>query len=95
MRIARVLGALLLLASTAFAQEIRYSPEERLDGIDAALIATAKSSIDLACYALTNPIVLDALNAAQRRGVAIRIVLDPREHHDFTKLGKAPPTPCG
>jgi hypothetical protein len=24
-----------------------------------------------------------------------RIVLDPREHHDFTKLGKAPPTPCG
>src|SRR6202007_613811 len=50
-------------------------------------IASAKGSIDLASYALTDPAVLDALNAAERRGVAIRIVLDPREHHDFVKLG--------
>jgi len=41
----------------------------------------------LASYALTDPIVLDALNAAECRGVAIRIVLDPRERHDFVKLG--------
>ena len=33
------------------------------------------------------PIVIDALNAAEGRGVAIRIVLDPRERHDFVKLG--------
>ena len=66
----------------ALAQEIHFSPEERLDAIDAALIATARSSIDLASYALTDPIVLDALNAAERRGVVIRVVLDPREHHD-------------
>ena len=69
------------------AQEVHYSPEERLDAIDAALIATAKRSIDLASYALTDPIVLDALNDAEHRGVAIRIVLDPRERHDFVKLG--------
>ena len=50
-------------------------------------IATARSSIDLASYALTDPIVLDALNAAERRGVVIRVVLDPREHHDFVRLG--------
>ena len=31
--------------------------------------------------------MLDALNDAERRGVAIRIVLDPRERHDFVKLG--------
>ena len=31
--------------------------------------------------------MLDALNGAQRRGVAIRIVLDPRERHDFIELG--------
>ena len=31
--------------------------------------------------------MLDALNAAECRGVAIRIVLDPRERHDFVKLG--------
>src|SRR6202007_3368957 len=50
-------------------------------------IASAKGSIDLASYALTDPAVLDALNAAERRGVAIRIVLDSREQHDFVKLG--------
>ncbi len=68
-------------------QEVHYSPEERLDAIDAALIATAKRSIDLASYALTDPIVLDALNDAERHGVVIRVVLDPRERHDFAKLG--------
>jgi len=28
-----------------------------------------------------------ALNEAERRGVAVRILLDPRERHDFVKLG--------
>jgi len=73
--------------SGAIAEEVHFSPEERLDAIDAALIATAKNSIDLASYALTDPVGLDALNDAQRRGVVIRIVLDPRERHDLVKLG--------
>ena len=73
--------------SAALAQEVHFSPEERLDGIDVALIGTARSSIDLASCALTDPIVLDALNDAERRGVVIRVVLDPREHHDFVRLG--------
>ena len=76
-----------LWAACAFAQETHYSPEERLDRIDAALISTAKSSIDIASYALTDPVVLDALSNAERQGIAIRIVLDPRERHDFVKLG--------
>ena len=93
MRITRsCLGlALLFLAPgpafPAAAQEVHFSPEERLDAIDAALIGGAQRSIDFASYALTDPIVVDALNAAQGRGVAIRIVLDPRERHDFVKLG--------
>ena len=91
MRRTRVLSTALVgmavLVRGALAQEIHYSPEERLDAIDAALIATAKSSIDLASYALTDPIVLEALNAAERRGVDVRIVLDPRERHDFVELG--------
>ena len=70
-------------AGVAAGQEVHYSPEERLDAIDAALIGTAKNSIDLASYALTDPIVIDALNDAEHRGVAVRIVLDPREQHDF------------
>ena len=73
--------------SLAFAQEVHFSAEERLDAIDAQLIRSATRSIDLASYALTDPIVLDALNDAERRGVAIRIELDPRERHDFVKLG--------
>jgi hypothetical protein len=50
-------------------QEVHFSPEERLDAIDAALIATAKQSIDLASYALTDPIVIDALNDAEHRAL--------------------------
>src|ERR1700722_15038416 len=91
MRKGRLLDAVLLMTSCAvtatLAQDVHYSPEERLDAIDAALIATAKRSIDFASYALTDPVVLDALNEAERRGVAVRIVLDPRERHDFVKLG--------
>ncbi len=61
------------IAAGALAQEVHYAPEERLDAIDAALIATARQSIDLASYALTDPIVLDALNQAEHRGVMIRL----------------------
>jgi phosphatidylserine/phosphatidylglycerophosphate/cardiolipin synthase-like enzyme len=67
--------------------EIHYSPEERLDRIDADLIATATTSIDLASYSLTDSIVIDALEAAAHRGVKIRIALDPRERHDFVRFG--------
>jgi len=35
---------------------------------------------------LTDPIIT-ALNDAERRGVVIRIVLDPRQRYDFVKLG--------
>jgi phosphatidylserine/phosphatidylglycerophosphate/cardiolipin synthase-like enzyme len=82
-----VLGVALGPLSVTLAQEVHYSPEERLVLIDVSLIASAKSTIDLASYALTDTIVIDALNSAARRGVAVRIVLDPRERHDFVGLG--------
>ena len=44
--LAAFLAAFCVLPST-LAQVIHFSPEERLDTIDAALIATAKHSIDL------------------------------------------------
>lgn len=84
------LSCLLILwlgSSGANAQEVHFSPEERLDAIDAALIGGAAHSIDFASYSLTDSAVIDALNAAGQRGVVIRIVLDPREHHDFVRLG--------
>jgi hypothetical protein len=55
MTIARPLTALLLFASSAFAQEVHYAPKERLDAIDAALIATARNSIDDARKFLPTP----------------------------------------
>lgn len=81
-------ATLILIPSTgAYAQEVHFSPEENLAAIDARLIGEAQTSIDLASYSLTEPAVLKALNDAATRGVAIRIVLDPREPHDFAKLG--------
>jgi phosphatidylserine/phosphatidylglycerophosphate/cardiolipin synthase-like enzyme len=74
-------------ACAALAQEVHYSAEERLDAIDAKLIEASKWSIDLAAYSLTDTAVIDALYAAARRGIVIRIVFDPRERHDFVKLG--------
>ena len=53
--------AALALASASSSEEVHYSSEERLDAIDAALISATKSSIDLASYALTDPIGLEAL----------------------------------
>jgi phosphatidylserine/phosphatidylglycerophosphate/cardiolipin synthase-like enzyme len=79
---ARLFFALTTLPP-ALAQEIHFSLEERLDAIDAALIATAKHSIDLASYALTDPIVLDALNDAERRGVVIQGLVHPLPEDPF------------
>jgi phosphatidylserine/phosphatidylglycerophosphate/cardiolipin synthase-like enzyme len=70
----------------SIAQEIHYAPEERLDRIDADLIATAKTSIDLAAFSLTDPTGLDALNAAASHGVKVRLVLDPREPQGWIVL---------
>jgi phosphatidylserine/phosphatidylglycerophosphate/cardiolipin synthase-like enzyme len=84
---AAFLAFVLVGPASTRAQEGHYSPEERLDAVDVQLISTAKQSIDLASYALTDRTVIDALNTADNRGVAIRIVLDPRERHDFVALG--------
>jgi len=71
----------------AVAQEVHYAPEEDLARIDANLICDAKTSIDFASYALTDRVIIQALTEADHHGVAIRIVLDPRERHDFVALG--------
>jgi hypothetical protein len=64
-----------------------FFPEERLDAIDAQLIGAAKNSIDFVGYALTDPMIIDALTVAEHGGVVVRIALDPRERHDFVQLG--------
>ena len=49
--------------------------------------AEAYTWLEAESYALTDPVVIDALNAAEHRSVVVRIVLDPRERHDFIRLG--------
>jgi phosphatidylserine/phosphatidylglycerophosphate/cardiolipin synthase-like enzyme len=79
--------AALCTAPAAVAEEIHFSPEERLDVVDVALISSANQSIEFASYSLTDSAIIDALDSAAMRGVVIRIVLDPRERHDFARLG--------
>jgi phosphatidylserine/phosphatidylglycerophosphate/cardiolipin synthase-like enzyme len=66
--------------------EIHYAPEERLDQIDLSLIENAGTSIDMAAYVLSDWAIIDALNDAEARGVKVRVILDPREHSDVSRL---------
>lgn len=58
--------------------EIHYAPEENLEAIDAGLIASARSSLDVMAYVLTDRTVFGALEEAARRGVKVRIWRDVR-----------------
>jgi integrase len=53
--------------------EIHYSPEEDLEAIDVRLIDSAKATIDMDAYVLTDRTVVAALSAAARRGVRVRV----------------------
>jgi hypothetical protein len=66
--------------------EIHYAPVENLERFDVALLRAARSNIDLAAYVLTDRPIIDALIDAHRRGVAVRIVLDPSERSDLDRL---------
>ena len=61
-------------------------PPRNLERLDVALLRAARSKIDLAAYVLTDWPVIDALIDAHRRGVAIRIVLDPSQASDLDRL---------
>lgn len=81
-------GCLCLPAPPARATEveIHYAPAENLERVDVDLFRSARGRIDLAAYALTDWPVIAALIDAGRRGVAIRIVLDPGQRHAFDRL---------
>lgn len=89
MRTASLALLVLLAASSgAGAAEIRqhYAPLENLERVDAVLIGSAKETVDIAAYVLTDRPVIDALIAAQERGVAVRLILDPSQRHDLARL---------
>ena len=77
------LAIILTLASPARAEtRLYFSPATNLAAIDRAALDGARATIDLAAYALTDPSIIAALARAARRGVRVRIVLDPRQRLD-------------
>lgn len=80
-----VLSACALPASAA-QLEIHYAPTENLEHVDTELLRSARARIDMAAYSLTDWPVIDALVDAHRRGVAVRIVLDPNQQHALDRL---------
>ena len=84
-----ILGLVALFAvmpAGAAPIEVHYSPVENLEQVDVALLSSARSKIDLAAYDLTDRSVIDALIDARRRGVAVRIVLDPSQPQALDRL---------
>lgn len=76
-----MIAAIVATAAGAGEAEVHYAPVENLERIDVALIRSARRSIDLAAYTLTDRQVAEALVDARRRGVAVRVVLDPGQSH--------------
>lgn len=89
----RVIRPLFLVAAMccstcAGGVELHYAPPENLEQIDVALIESAKLSIDLAAFVLTDWPVIAALDRALDRGVVVRVVLDPSQHHSYARLDR-------
>ena len=53
-----------------------YGPRDNLQAVDLALIARARETIDMAAFILTDRAIMEALSAAARRGVKVRLYLD-------------------
>lgn len=62
--------------SAAPAAEIHYAPKENLEAVDVREIASARLSIDMAAYVLSDERVIEALTGAAERDVAVRIYFD-------------------
>jgi hypothetical protein len=56
-----------------------YSPERNLEALDVAALQSARTSIDLAAFSLTDQAVVTALKDRAAHGVQVRIYLDRSE----------------
>jgi phosphatidylserine/phosphatidylglycerophosphate/cardiolipin synthase-like enzyme len=63
-------------ASSVTAPEVLYSPEDRPANRLVALYEEARQSIYLAVYGFTYPPIVQALVAAKKRGVDVRVITD-------------------
>jgi len=76
----------LLLCTNAFAEEASplvvknletcFSPNEGCDQKLIAVINSAKKTLDVAIFSITHPEIAEAIAAAKKRGVNVRMVVD-------------------
>jgi phosphatidylserine/phosphatidylglycerophosphate/cardiolipin synthase-like enzyme len=74
--------------ATSAETEIHYAPVENLEHVDLTLIKSARKSVDVAMYTLTDWAIIAALKDALARGVAVRIALDPSVRQAYDKLAE-------
>jgi phosphatidylserine/phosphatidylglycerophosphate/cardiolipin synthase-like enzyme len=80
-------GAVGVVTSEAAPEiEVAFGPEGGAEALVVKFIASAGSSIRLAGYAFSSPVVVDSLAAAARRGVDVQVVLD--HGHNVTEDDK-------
>jgi hypothetical protein len=72
-------GGNLCFAQAAPAVGTYYSPDTNLETLDVAALGTARHSIDLAAFSLTDQAIIAKLADRASHGVAVRIYLDRGE----------------
>ncbi|RYF44120.1 MAG: phospholipase D family protein [Comamonadaceae bacterium] len=66
--------------------EIAFSPDSGSEALVLKVIGSARSSIRLAAYSFTSPVIVRALIEAKRRGVDVRVLLDDRGNRGKANL---------
>ncbi len=56
-----------------------FGPRPGFEDVDRDLISRARQRIDMAAYVLTDRRVIESLEAAAKRGVRVRLYLDPEQ----------------
>lgn len=69
--------------------EFAFSPREGAQELVVRAIASSKHEIRMLAYALTSAPVVEALIAAKKRGVDVRVVADYKENVSADRSGKA------
>lgn len=72
-------GGLLSEEPLVAAVRVFYGPRDGFESVDARLIASARRSIDMAAYVLTDRALVAALGASAMRGVRVRLYIDGEE----------------
>lgn len=67
----------------AIKSEAHFSPGNKCGERIASLFVTARRSVDVCVFTITDDRISDAILDAHKRGVAIRIVTDNDKSHDF------------